>query len=464
MVEWGMNVARLGIHWHRYEIRPYVYNNTYLDDVTTVVNQFERKGIYVILDMHQDNWSPYFCNGHGIPSFYAHPYNTSDYAMNGKKAYPLPIAHPKYNPDGSISNCQDIKNFKLSGGFSYPTFAMGAAVQRLYDNEDGILDNFAIFWQLFADRFKTSAAVLGYELINEPWIGNAPLQPSDMLPNKPHWNLWWPGQPEKQNLQRMNAYLHKKIRQVDDKKIIFFQPPTGGNYVGMFRTGYTEGPGGRSYNDRQAYAYHHYCDLVTEKNDRKPSSAISWWQKVKEGLGRKGCELYNGFELRNRRHDTNKLGVAAIMTEFGSMPNTTAGIEMLDWTADRLDEMFHGWVYWKIPLKQEQPFNKIRALARTYAQTVAGTPTLMRFNAKTGHFTLKYKPAIHGTTFSLPTEIYASQKYYYPTGLNYQIQPQGIASASYNVSNNILSVSLLEAARTVPEITIRIVPTGHTFL
>ena len=61
---------------------------------------------------------------------------------------------------------------KFSWGDYYFTEAAGQAFQNLYDNVDGLRDEWANFWKKTAYTFKEQASVLGYELINEPFCGN----------------------------------------------------------------------------------------------------------------------------------------------------------------------------------------------------------------------------------------------------------------------------------------------------
>eukprot|EP01137_Pigoraptor_chileana_P014299 Opistho-2@68769 len=60
MIDMGHNVVRIAFHWHLVETAPGVYNQTYVDALATLVDRFAEKGIFAILDMHQDNWSPMY--------------------------------------------------------------------------------------------------------------------------------------------------------------------------------------------------------------------------------------------------------------------------------------------------------------------------------------------------------------------------------------------------------------------
>ena len=68
---------------------------------------------------------------------------------------------------GPISNCEAVSNGPFGWATSYISYSIGAAAQRLYDNDQGILQRYADFWVMMAKRFKDNPGVLGYELLNE---------------------------------------------------------------------------------------------------------------------------------------------------------------------------------------------------------------------------------------------------------------------------------------------------------
>ncbi len=132
-------MVRLGFHWHSIEMLPGEYNMTYVNAMADFVARLNKYDVYIIMDMmHQDCWSPRFCKSHGVPSFYSEGYS-DDYVGNGSKAYPLPLYKPTYN-NGELSNCDEMDNTILKFSSCYITYTVGAAAQRLYDNDKGILD------------------------------------------------------------------------------------------------------------------------------------------------------------------------------------------------------------------------------------------------------------------------------------------------------------------------------------
>ena len=56
--------------WEAVETSPGVYNDTYLDEIEKIINKLGEKGIYTLLDAHQDSFARITC-GEGIPNFYA---------------------------------------------------------------------------------------------------------------------------------------------------------------------------------------------------------------------------------------------------------------------------------------------------------------------------------------------------------------------------------------------------------
>ena len=50
----GLNTARVGFVWSRYETAPGQWNETYLGQVEGMLDQLRDHGMYAILDMHQD--------------------------------------------------------------------------------------------------------------------------------------------------------------------------------------------------------------------------------------------------------------------------------------------------------------------------------------------------------------------------------------------------------------------------
>ena len=142
--DWGFNVIRLGIIWDGLEPEPGVYNDSMFQCLDERIGWAGENGLYVILDMHQDLYSVQFSDG------------APDWAT-------LTDDQPHY-----------------TGAVWSDAYLISPAVQTAFDNfwnntpaSDGvgIQDHYANLWKYIAERYADEPAVIGYDLMNEPFIG-----------------------------------------------------------------------------------------------------------------------------------------------------------------------------------------------------------------------------------------------------------------------------------------------------
>lgn len=175
--------------------------------------------------------------------------------------FPSPVHKPfRTDPKTGFPVLEDC--LAHSFGSYYLTYAVAEAFQNLYDNKQGIADAFGDFWAVVAARFANNSAVLGYELLNEPWVGDVYADP--LL-------LTLPEHADKKNLVHFYERVAGKLRAKDDQKLLFWevfflaafflfasasltsclhQPFT----TDIYPLGFTTGPLGPSYNDRNVMA------------------------------------------------------------------------------------------------------------------------------------------------------------------------------------------------------------------
>lgn len=125
------------------------------------------------------------------------------------------------------------------------------AYQDLYDNTGGMLDDLVRFWEHSAKAWLGHPGIIGFEIMNEPFAGNAYADPTILLP----------GEAGRRNLQRMNDAVAAAVRISDPDRILFFEPVTwgmifDGNITG---SGYTHVPGGSQFAARSAFSYQYAC-------------------------------------------------------------------------------------------------------------------------------------------------------------------------------------------------------------
>ena len=423
------------------------YNTTYIDSVVQMVERLNNHSVHVILDMHQDCWSPLFCQAHGIPADYSHGY-THDYDPGGSKAYPQPLFQPTYDQQGHVTNCGDVSKHLFGWSSCYVTYAVGAAAQRLYNNNQGILDRFGEFWRLIASKLRDYPNVLGYELLNEPWLGAVPLEFKDFTPNNPNWDLWFPKVSDRRNLVPTYRKLHDYIRSVDNNTIIFFEPATGGNFLHAWPVGFEEGPGGVEYNDRQALSYHVYCLYVDEKQ------ATNFLQYILANLSVTVCDVMDDTMYNVRRDDVYVLKLAGFLTEFGNAGEGQAAEDVIDFATAKMDEFMHGWTYWYLtPDPEVTNSTVIRALARPYPQKISGVPLYYNFDPKEKIFEMEYTPCVDKPCVDYPTELFTSKKYAYAGGMHYSIDTQCVVRSYVNDTVQMLYI---QTEKVNPDCTIKL--------
>ena len=141
---WGMNCVRLGILWDGLEPEPGRIDEAYLERIARIVGWAKEEGLYVLLDMHQDLFSVKFSDG-------APAWATLD---DGK-------------PYASTSVWSDAY---------YTSEAVQTALDHFWANHPGpdglgLQDHYARVWRRVAERFRDEPAVLGFDLMNEPFPG-----------------------------------------------------------------------------------------------------------------------------------------------------------------------------------------------------------------------------------------------------------------------------------------------------
>jgi endoglycosylceramidase len=196
---WGFNCVRLGVMWSGLFPEKGVVNQTYAQILLDIVDQLALRGIYVIINMHQDMLSSKFESYDGVPLWLMN-------SLPSTVPYPFPFISAPV------------------GKAAYATYACSDAFQCLYDNVNGFEDAYHLYWTTVAGLFKNRTSVLAYDLINEPWAGNIYKDPS----------LLAPGVAELKNLMGFYDRVYAKIRSVDPVTIIMYQPLTWG--LGLVNT------------------------------------------------------------------------------------------------------------------------------------------------------------------------------------------------------------------------------------
>jgi len=400
LAKWGFNVVRLGIMWPGVEPARGNVDVAYLRQISNITQRLGRRGIYTILDLHQDVGSRRFC-GEGFPEHYVDEL-LSDPESEMSKAAPFPV---EANASG-IPAMEDCLRHEFAT--YYITERVGALWRQLYQLGTPLSDGFLRFWSSVAGTFANATQVLAYELINEPsgWCLSRPCTP--MAPLTP--------KVEEERLAPLYRAAAARVRAVDAHHIILYEPTVVPKPTAAFNE-----PPLLENETQQGMAYHIYC---------QPGDGKGQIQDLV-------CKVAQDLYSREYYNFLDKYPVAGFMTEFGAIGQSAGELNHLDRLLSYADGRFQSWAYWQLKLfkdfttaNADEPFydrqgqlevDKVRALSRTYARAIAGVPVSMSFEPGTGSFELVFRAS---ASIHAPTEVYLNREFNYPKGFSVTVFPQ----------------------------------------
>ncbi|MDX6661910.1 MAG: endoglycosylceramidase, partial [Solirubrobacterales bacterium] len=349
----GFNTVRLGLIYKAIEPTPGSYNDRYLNHVAATQRALARRGIYSLLDFHQDLYNERF-QGEGWP----------DWAVQDDG---LP-AQPRQGFPGNY--------------LAEP--ALNRAFDHFWANDPapdgvGLQDHYARAWSHVASRFRDQPGVLGYDLMNEPWPGSA--YPSCTSPA---------GCPafDQTQLTAFTVKVIDQIRKVDRRHLAWYEPLL--TYDFGAQTWLADPQDGRA-----GFSFHDYC---------LPGAF--------GGPTGDACQSAEDLPFQNADTRSATTGDALMLSEFGA----TDDLATIGRIIGLADQHMTSWQYWHycgcsdpttqapdnqaiVPNARRAPggdnlrAKKLKLLARAYPRLVAGTPLRWSFDPATRRFELVYSTA-----------------------------------------------------------------------
>src|SRR5581483_10140043 len=164
----GFNVIRLTLSWSRLEPTPGHYDTTYLDRIAQVVSWAKQQRIYVLLDMHQDNYSRFIDDTAAVE---VPPLLTSVKQSGGHADGAPPWAILTDGVPGVAPFGTDVFNLQMGAAFNSFWINRPVDVPQGDAPGTGLQDHYIGAVAALAKRFKDDSTVAGYELMNEPQSG-----------------------------------------------------------------------------------------------------------------------------------------------------------------------------------------------------------------------------------------------------------------------------------------------------
>lgn len=389
----GFTAVRLGVLLEALEPAPGRFNEGYLNGIAATVQMLSRYGIRSLLDFHQDLFSKRY-QGEGFPAWMA---------IDGG----LPAAPP--------------------AGFPGNYFAM-PALWRAFDNlwgnapgprKIGLRDEFARAWAHVAARFRGDAAVLGYDLLNEPFPG------SDYLSCFPPRGC--PSDDTTRLAPFMRASINA-IHRVDPGHLTFYEPWLTFGYGAPTALGnFADGASGMSFHD--------YCLAAVGAPETPPT--------------RTACnDMVEAPVIQHALQQSRRSGDALMLTEFGATSDVTELREILS-LADAHAIPWLDWAYCacgdptgsgraesvvydprKPPVGSNVNRKVLDVLDEPYPRRVAGTPGTFLFDRTRDVFRFVYSthPAGRWLQPGTTTDIWVGRQQF-PRGYRVTVHGARVVSA-----------------------------------
>jgi endoglycosylceramidase len=155
MASIGWNAVRLLLSWSRVEPQPGVYDAAYLEEVRAAVKVLASRGLYSIIDLHQDAWSA---------TLAARP--DENCAANFQPALGWDGAPAWATLDGGMPRCAaaGVRELSLAVGTAFANFWADAAGP----GDVGIRARYVTMLAHVAHALSPEPGVAGYDLMNEP--------------------------------------------------------------------------------------------------------------------------------------------------------------------------------------------------------------------------------------------------------------------------------------------------------
>lgn len=382
----GANIIRFGITWAVVEPQRGKYNEEVISAVRDFINLCGKKGIYVMLDMHQDLFSHYF-HGDGAP----------EWAVKGKYESHAPFAI-------------------WAEGYFY----MQGVQNAFYDfwsDSDSLQTDFVKMWSHLTEELKDCSNIIGFDYLNEPYVHangrkiflNILSNVTRIVYNKNinYEKYFKPGK-DKRGFALMSLKIAsiiktpgrlKKLLKTMDSYENFSEATKGlEKYTAEFNKNYYEpffkklcASAGRE-GKFNFFEHNYYSNLGVpfgidaSENDVYTPHAYDVFID---------SPLYNKYSSNNRisvildgiRENQLKMNVPVIFGEWGGGAPGSDWIEHIDYILNRFEKYRWSSIYWGYSFTEKR---LERVFNRPYPVAVCGDITKIKTDSEKRSFTLEY--------------------------------------------------------------------------
>jgi endoglycosylceramidase len=348
--EIGVNVIRLVFNWEAFEPIEGERNPFYLDMVQRIAEGAWKRGIFTIIDFHQDLFSRFLAGGCG----------------DGFPRWAMPSDINAVNPTNGES-CR----FWQTNGVLNPNADRKQAFVAFYANRDGLKDKYLSMIEAVTTRFTHQDGILGYDLINEPYSGS-----------------------QEADLRAFYPAVASSINHMDSTAIMFVEPAASsslGNQTNLKVAPVTTG--------NVVYAPHFYDPKIifpgVYMGASKSKSAFSYMLSTANNWR---VPLFVG----EYGAPSGAIGVNTYMEVLNSLLNESfASGTQWNYTPGWSCKTLDGWNREDLSIVGEDlQIRKQLFLVRAYPQRISGTPIMLQSESSDSSRCLSFRwqndPALSG--------------------------------------------------------------------
>ncbi|MFT3773639.1 MAG: cellulase family glycosylhydrolase [Minicystis sp.] len=343
---WGLDALRVPFTWAAVEPVQGMDDDAYLARYDALLDGAWKRGMYTIVDFHQDIYAEVFC-GDGFP------------------AWTVPDPKPAPHHDCPSWSTAYFNDDGVKAAFD-AFWASGSPVQAAY----------ASMWDRMAARYKDRPGVIGFELLNEPGWGTQNLD-----------------QFEATTLTDFFSTMIARVQKTAPSSLVFFDAT--GPDAGVAATSLK-----RPTGEGIVFAPHYYQLSALGGISGDPARVrldLAKWQNQARQWD--VPVLLGEFGIVNTAAEP-----AAFMTaHFDALD--ALGMHGTQWEYSVAKE---DWNSEDLSLVRADGTENAMAAAivRAYPRAVAGDDVAFAFDAATGGFTLSYTPAAGITEVAVPARLY----------------------------------------------------------
>lgn len=328
--------------------------------------------------------------------------------------YPVPLTTTPFSVDENGFPSPESQCGTVDWALSYTSVAVGNAFGRLYNNYDGLGDAFAAYWKKLASEYVETTNVVGYNLLNEPWVGDTWADPTLLVP----------GVADHKVMEGLWNRATKEIRTVDKDTLIWFEGAT--------------------------------LDVLSGFNDAPlgdgSKSVHSWHYYSPPQMGSISDTIYN------RNKDNERLGTAGVLTELTLWMGDDAQMKGMAEAMSATDAAMVSWIGWAYENLYDgdsgRPHPELaKHYTRPYPAAVAGTPTSFNFSEDSRNFTLQFTS---DPDIDAPTEIILPPSTF-PDGYTVQVSPED-SLLQYEVDKRTLALFTSTSIKDATDIEVTVSP------